>query len=60
MDKNTLQCLECELKAQYIRHTQFAGSHPLCEKHAKKDPDFMSDDSDNGWEIVDNEDDKPL
>lgn len=44
------QCLQCELRAQYLRHTQFAGSHPLCEEHAKADPEFMSNESDNGWE----------
>lgn len=26
----------CDEPAAYIRHTQFAGSHPLCEKHARE------------------------
>lgn len=32
----------CNQRAEYIRHTQFAGDHPLCEKHAKEDPDFFN------------------
>ena len=39
----------CEKEASYIRHTQFAGSHPLCEKHAKEDENFMKNDSYVVW-----------
>lgn len=42
----------CDEDAKYIRHTQFAGSHPLCEKHAREDEDFMVNDSYIGWETL--------
>lgn len=41
---------DCKEEAAYIRHTQFAGSHPLCEKHAKEDDKFMQNDSYQVWE----------
>lgn len=40
---------DCNEEASYIRHTQFAGSHPLCENHAKEDKDFMKSDSYMYW-----------
>lgn len=43
---------DCIEEATYIRHTQFAGSHPLCEKHAREDLDFMKNDSYVDWEIL--------
>lgn len=42
----------CDNDALFIRHTQFAGSHPLCELHAKEDKDFMKDDSYQFWEKI--------
>ena len=42
-------CLECEKPAVYIRHTQFAGDHPYCYKHAWAEPDFAIDDSYTYW-----------
>lgn len=42
----------CLNPVRYIRHTQFAGSHPLCEKHARQDKRFLQDDSYMEWEIV--------
>ena len=46
---------DCEEEAVYIRHTQFAGSHPLCEKHAKSEEDFLVDDSCTDWEKIEKE-----
>jgi len=43
---------DCGEPAVYIRHTQFAGSHPLCEKHAKEDKDFMKNSSYAYWELL--------
>lgn len=43
---------DCLEEAVYIRHTQFAGSHPLCEYHAKQDKDFMVNDSYQDWEVL--------
>lgn len=40
----------CDKEASYIRHTQFAGSHPLCSEHAEEDKDFMKNDSYTDWE----------
>jgi hypothetical protein len=40
---------DCDEPAKYIRHTQFAGDHYLCEKHAREDPDFLKDDSYTDW-----------
>jgi hypothetical protein len=45
-------CLCCEQVAKYIRHTQFAGSHLLCEEHAREDSKFMVDDSYTDWEVI--------
>ncbi len=38
------KCIECDKDADYIRHTQFAGDHPYCELHAKKEKDFLKED----------------
>jgi hypothetical protein len=46
------RCLECGDKAQYIRHTQFAGDHPYCLEHAQKETDWKSDDSYTYWSEV--------
>ena len=43
---------DCKEEAVYIRHTQFAGSNPLCEKHAREDINFLKDDSYVDWEIL--------
>ena len=56
-DQMSDQCIgdaygDCENEASYIRHTQFAGSHPLCEKHAKEDKNFMVSDSYQVWEKI--------
>jgi esterase/lipase len=43
---------DCKEVAVYIRHTQFAGSHPLCEKHAKEDETFLCTNSYQDWEKI--------
>ena len=43
---------DCRERATYVRHTQFAGSHPLCEKHAKEDEKFGENDSYTTWEKI--------
>ena len=45
---------QCDNPVSYVRHTQFSGSHPLCEYHAKEDPDFM-DNTQLSWEKVTSE-----
>ena len=42
-------CLECGSPATWVRSTQFAGEHPYCEEHAKKEPDFGENDSYTFW-----------
>jgi endogenous inhibitor of DNA gyrase (YacG/DUF329 family) len=36
-------CLECGKPADWVRSTQFAGDHPFCDEHARKEPDFEKD-----------------
>ena len=43
------KCLVCGEPAEWTRHTQFAGDHPYCEEHAKKEDDFGEDDSYTFW-----------
>lgn len=43
---------DCTKEATYIRHTQFAGSHPLCDEHAQEDKNFLVNDSYTCWEVV--------
>jgi hypothetical protein len=33
-------CMDCDKNAMYVRHTQFAGSHPYCKEHALQQKDF--------------------
>ena len=42
----------CTNDAKYIRHTQFAGSHPLCEDCAKTDRMFLVEDTYTMWEVI--------
>lgn len=43
-------CNVCDKPATWIRSTQFAGDHPFCSEHAKKEGDFgQSDDSYFYW-----------
>jgi len=49
------KCLECDEPASWIRHTQFAGDHPFCDKHAKLEEDFGENDSYTFWEELKNE-----
>lgn len=54
----TEQCMgngwaKCTKDAEYLRFTQFAGTHPLCEEHAKEDDKFMVNDSYTGWKKLD-------
>ena len=44
------ECIECSSLATWIRHTQFAGDHPLCDKHAKEDPEFLVNNSYTCWQ----------
>jgi hypothetical protein len=46
MDK----CIVCDEPTEFIRHTQFASSHPFCEKHAKEEEDFHQSTSYLDWE----------
>jgi hypothetical protein len=48
----TETCLVCNKPATYLRHTQFAGIHPYCEEHAKKESDFNENDSYTFWEDI--------
>lgn len=50
-----LTCLKCDKPAEWVRSTQFAGNHPYCEDHAKKESDFGEDDSYTYWYKVDAE-----
>jgi len=43
-------CCECSKPATWIRHTQFAGSHPFCTAHAKAETDFGTSSSYLDWE----------
>ena len=38
--RKNITCLECDKKAEFVRHTQFAGSHPYCAECANKEKDF--------------------
>jgi endogenous inhibitor of DNA gyrase (YacG/DUF329 family) len=42
-------CIMCGKPADWIRSTQFAGDHPFCEQHAKKEDDFGVNDSYEYW-----------
>lgn len=42
----------CKQPVAWIRHTQFAGSHPFCAEHAKEERDFLVSDSTKDWEQV--------
>ena len=53
-----LKCIECEEVATWIRHTQFAGTHPFCEHHAKLQTDFYNSDSYLDWEELTDERDE--
>jgi hypothetical protein len=37
--------MECDNNATWVRVTQFAGSHPYCDEHAKMEADFGEDDT---------------
>ena len=43
---------ECSNPVKYIRHTQFSGSHPLCEEHATDDEGFLLHSSYTSWEVL--------
>ena len=43
---------DCKQPAVWVRMTQFAGDHPLCDKHAKEDKHFLVDDSYQVWSTV--------
>lgn len=43
-NEDNLYC-ECGKPATWVRHTQFAGNHPFCSEHAKKEADFGQSDS---------------
>jgi endogenous inhibitor of DNA gyrase (YacG/DUF329 family) len=49
------KCLECNEPAEWIRHTQFAGNHPFCDKHARQETDFGENDSYTYWSEVTDE-----
>lgn len=39
----------CDKPATWIRCTQFAGDHPLCDDCAAEDPTFASKNDPTGW-----------
>lgn len=41
---------DCGEPALYVRHTQFAGSHPFCMFHAMREKDFLEESSYFYWE----------
>jgi len=47
----------CGEPVVYVRHTQFAGSHPFCILHAMAERDILQDDSYQYWEKLGTEDD---
>ena len=49
------KCIECDEPAAWVRHTQFAGDHPYCDKHARQEKDFGENDSYAYWSEVKNE-----
>ena len=51
--KNDEVCLICGKPADWVRSTQFAGDHPYCEHHAKKEDDFGEEDSYSYWYKID-------
>lgn len=53
-----MKCIECERPATDVRSTQFAGEHPYCHEHAKKESDYNENDSYTYWYKV-KEDEKP-
>jgi len=40
---------DCNQPAVWMRSTQFAGDHPLCDQHARAEKDFGQDDSYTFW-----------
>lgn len=47
-------CLICGKPADWVRSTQFAGEHPFCEEHAKKEEGFGANDSYEYWYQLEN------
>jgi hypothetical protein len=45
-----MQCILCNEEANWVRYTQFAGTHPFCDKHARKEEDFCETSSYSDWE----------
>jgi hypothetical protein len=46
-------CIECEAPATWFRCTQFSGTHPFCETHARRKKDFgKSDGSQFVWRTL--------
>jgi len=43
-DKKHPRCLECDKPACWVRMTQFAGNHPFCDEHARKEENFGKED----------------
>jgi hypothetical protein len=44
-----MRCMYCNEVATDIRSTQFAGDHPHCEDHAKRESDYNQNDSYTQW-----------
>lgn len=47
--KPHLICSDCDKKAKWLRHTQFAGIHVFCAICAEKQKDFKKTDSGYFW-----------
>lgn len=54
-----MKCIDCDRNAEHIRHTQFAGSHPYCGRHAKLEKDFNGESSYFLWEILNGKENGP-
>ncbi len=44
-----LKCLSCGKEADWVRYTQFAGDHPFCDECARKEVDFLEENSYHFW-----------
>lgn len=48
----TVHCVECNARAVWMRNTQFAGTHPYCDTHARAQSDFDENSSYTDWSML--------
>lgn len=48
----SVHCVECDNHAVWMRNTQFAGTHPYCDKHARAQSDFDENSSYTDWSLL--------